>query len=544
MNRLKTLSTAWLPGAAFVAVLALFLVKLGAMALWDNHETVYTQIVREMVERGDWITLYWRDVPWFCHPPLVYWLIAALSVPLGLTELTARLPAACFGAGCAAMAVVWGRALGSPRAGVLAAAALTLNFQVFVQSRMVTLDTAILFFLMVALHGFWRAYRGWRPGWYVLFVASGLACLAKGPFGLVFPWMLIVPFLALTGQLGRLREAPWRAGASLAAFIGLGWYGVELALHGRPFWDQALVYFTFSRLTSRVMDQGGPWWLYGPIFLAGMLPWSLFVPQATVRLWQEWQGRDRRTPSASGDAALLILLWMIVPFVFFSAAVTKLPNYILFAYPGAALAVGLFLDRALDERRGQLRAPIAAAAAVAVGILLLVRFWAERRYAQYDVGTWRIAEVALALFAAGALSAVVLVMRRRASTALAALSSGVAGFLLVCAWSLGPAIEQYRPVKRLGTIARAMLQPGDWLGIHRVPGEYGLIFYSRNAVTPLPDEMDVRRVLTGPERWVVVTSPEVARRVAADTDVRILADAGRAVLIGPRVEPAARSHRE
>jgi hypothetical protein len=88
----------------------------------------------------------------------------------------------------------------------------------------------------------------------------------------------------------------------------------------------------------------------GPIFyhvlgaLIGMFPWSVFLPLALVQLGQRLWRRE-----SSSTADLFTACWAIAYFLPFSIASTKLPNYVLPAYPALALAIGLFLDRWLRE---------------------------------------------------------------------------------------------------------------------------------------------------------------------------------------------------
>jgi 4-amino-4-deoxy-L-arabinose transferase-like glycosyltransferase len=71
--------------------------------------------------------------------------------------------------------------------------------------------------------------------------------------------------------------------------------------------------------------------------LVGFYPWSCFLPLAIVVAgWRLWR---RTAPPAIAATLGLLLVWLAVWVGGFSAAATKLPNYILPAYPAAAMLV-------------------------------------------------------------------------------------------------------------------------------------------------------------------------------------------------------------
>ena len=80
MSNPMTPATRRLLFLALGAILIIRLFSLGAYPLTDTTEARYGEIVRKMVELGDWITL-WFDygVPFWGKPPLAFWL-SAISV--------------------------------------------------------------------------------------------------------------------------------------------------------------------------------------------------------------------------------------------------------------------------------------------------------------------------------------------------------------------------------------------------------------------------------------------------------------------------------
>jgi hypothetical protein len=84
--------------------------------------------------------------------------------------------------------------------------------------------------------------------------------------------------------------------------------------------------------------RGHPWWLYGPRFLADFAPWSLVMPFAIV-----WFLRQRRW-QMDREARFGLVWWFAMLFVL-SCSRYKRADYLVPAYPGAALFLSCVLVR-------------------------------------------------------------------------------------------------------------------------------------------------------------------------------------------------------
>ena len=226
---------AWITASVFAAALAVFTFNLGDLALWSRDETTYARIAQEMLRSGDWVTLRYGGINWFCHPPLYFWLVAVSTRLLASAELAARVPSALFGAGGVALAWLWGRTTFSARAGLLSAACMAINLQYFGQSRLCIIDTTFLFFLSLSMLGFWSgACRG--AGRRVVPHVPGRGPGLPGQ-GTVRPALSrgrgACPTSALTraGGIGS-GSVPWVTGLLVALPLGGAWYVVEIALWG------------------------------------------------------------------------------------------------------------------------------------------------------------------------------------------------------------------------------------------------------------------------------------------------------------------------
>src|SRR5207302_6149063 len=114
-----------------------------------------------------------------------------------------------------------------------------------------------------------------------------------------------------------------------------------------------------NRFLAPMERHAGPAWFYLPALVVGFTPWCVFLGPALWYAVKEWRE----------GACRFLLIWLAVWVGFFSLAQTKLPNYVLPAYPALALLTGRFLDR---WRRGDLPLPgwvmpLSLAALVLVG---------------------------------------------------------------------------------------------------------------------------------------------------------------------------------
>ena len=62
---------------AFLAALVT-LPGLGTGTLWDNSETAYGEVAREILLTHDWVVMHLNAAPWFVQPPLYFWIAAAV----------------------------------------------------------------------------------------------------------------------------------------------------------------------------------------------------------------------------------------------------------------------------------------------------------------------------------------------------------------------------------------------------------------------------------------------------------------------------------
>ena len=81
-----------------ITIVAVYFFGL-TLPLVGPDEPRYSQVAREMFERGDWVTPTLGGFDWFEKPALLYWLQIASYKLFGVNEFAARFGSALFGLG-------------------------------------------------------------------------------------------------------------------------------------------------------------------------------------------------------------------------------------------------------------------------------------------------------------------------------------------------------------------------------------------------------------------------------------------------------------
>ncbi|MDR7544002.1 MAG: glycosyltransferase family 39 protein [Armatimonadota bacterium] len=525
---------------AVLGALVLFTYGLGEGALWDQDEPRYFQIAREVRFDDPW-TLRLDGAPWFVHPPLFFWLQALTARLIGFTEVAARLWSALSGVALVAATFLLARFLyygrGSSIA-LLAAAVAATSLQVLGQARLGVFDPTLVAFMMLSLYmaleadrtGSRRAYL-WAWGW------AGLATATKGPIGLALPAMLIVGLWLLRRDGQAWRRVPW-AGLAIYAAVGLSWYVVGMVRYGLPFLRTAVGYYLFNRFFGVVENQPGPWWYYAPVLVLGAMPWTAFVPLVIVGLLR------RRHEMASQ----VILLWCGLVVAFYSAAGTKLPNYILPVYPVLAIGIARLLQDLLDDPAVALRSPGRWAAALLPlpSILFALAVVSYGRIKYPDQASALAGPVALVagVLAGGPLVAWGFLLYRRLRAMVAALILTPVLALPILVHHTLPAMDAFRPTRRIGLALAAHARPDDLVAVVRLPLAASLRFYSDHAVRWVEGRDDLIEALcAAPRAFVVTPDSERAwvRPLLPGGAVELVADAGVRVYRADRPASCARA---
>ncbi|OWK45382.1 ArnT family glycosyltransferase [Fimbriiglobus ruber] len=352
--------------------------NLGAPSLWDMDEGVNAECSREMLESGTWIVPTFNWELRTAKPVMLYWIQRPFIAAFGPTEWAARLPSALLGLGTVLLVYELGRRMFDPATGLLAGVVLASAVQFSMLSHASTPDAPLIFFTVLAFYLVWIGHERGGRGWFIWpAVACGCAVLSKGPVGLGLPGLVIVLYLAWNRELYRALDWKLLAGILVFFLVAGPWYGL-VAAETRGEWTRT--FFgkeNFGRLTVPQENHSGPPFYYLAAVIVLFAPWSCVIGVTfwyTVKAaWGRVGVLSSTTPDTHGEREKLaemrgatsveapapsedavdaerranrfLLCWFAVYLLVFSAAQTKLPNYIGPLYPALALLTARYLIR-------------------------------------------------------------------------------------------------------------------------------------------------------------------------------------------------------
>jgi hypothetical protein len=331
------------PRAALLVLLVLpglLLYPCLSFYLFEPDEGRYAEIPREMLARGEWVVPYLQGQPYLDKPPLLYWLVMGSYALCGVHDWAARLVPALAEHACVLVLYLLGRRSLGTRAAFWGALLLALMPGFAGMGRLLLLDGVLALWVTLALLSAFEAARGpaLRRGWWALSAAAGgLGVLTKGP---VIALLVLPPLWLhrhLSGASARVGVRALAAWLGLALAVALPWY-VAVCVRAPHFaryflWEHNVVRFVAP------FDHIEPVWYYALPLLAGLVPGTLLLPAFLRFLGSgDADAAARRTPALG--FVVLAGLWCVL---FYSLSGSKLPTYILPAFPPLALALGYFV---------------------------------------------------------------------------------------------------------------------------------------------------------------------------------------------------------
>lgn len=273
---------------------------------------------------------------WLHKPPLALWTMALSMQLFGVHEFALRLPSILFST--LSVWLTWKIALRlfpeQPAMALLAAFFQAVNGYVIelAGGRIPTdhIDTLLLFWMEL---GIWYAIRedGRRSFRSVLLLGliTGLAMLTKWLVALLIPFVFVLyAWLRRSGRVTAVLHTGIISVLALALSGGWMWYTrnqfpLEFA------WEQS---FNTRHLTEVIEGHSGAWWFF---LDKARINWN-----EAIYLAAGWLIYRAIKGKRSGDR--LLLGWMALPYMIFSASATKMNGYVLVAAPAVFIMLALF----------------------------------------------------------------------------------------------------------------------------------------------------------------------------------------------------------
>lgn len=326
----------------------LFFYGIGQFGLIGADEPRYAQVAREMLARHDWVTPTLGGKVWLEKPVLYYWQAMLCYSIFGVSDWAARLPSALDATLIVLSVYLFLRRMrpGFHLDGALmtASAAGIVGFGHAAATDMPL--TAMFTMALLAWYSWWETSQ--KRFLVAFYGCLALATLAKGPVAPVLAGAIIILFALLAKDSRIVLKTLWIPGMLLFFAVALPWF-VAVQAHNPEFFRVFILEHNLARFGTNLYHHKQPFWFYIPVAALALIPWIVFVGVAvadTVRVW--WS--ERVAMFDSGDALnVFLVLWLLVPVLFFSLSQSKLPGYILPALPAGTLLVAEYVRRRVEE---------------------------------------------------------------------------------------------------------------------------------------------------------------------------------------------------
>jgi 4-amino-4-deoxy-L-arabinose transferase-like glycosyltransferase len=531
--RLPTWSTVT-EASVFIAFTIFFLLYgltplLGGdgLGLVGADEPRYAQIAHEMLDRFDsahtlkgrlsaCVTPYLYGHPWLEKPALYYWRAMFLFQDFGVHDWSARLPSSTFA--FVMIGLIYLHMRRFRPGGHLDAALITVACAGIISfARGASTDMQMAAPLAIGLLGWYAWYETGSKFWlYDIYFFTGLATLAKGPVAPFLALVIIIAFAFLRREWHIVFRSLWWPGIILYFAMVLPWF-IAVQHQNPTFFREFFLEHNLERFATDRYQHEQPFWYYGIVVILAMMPWTVVAMHALIdgiqtsvaewRLRRASEAKPKPKVNRPGDAfPEFLVLWTLIPIVFFSFSKSKLPGYILPSIPPIAILTGDYLYRRRSGlNRWILGGHAALCGAMTMATLLLP--WFVTHGAKMPPGR---AAVAAFLAAAGSALLILVVTNGFGVARLRVATCGILVVLMMFLYGVGPffgipaigATERVIQLLNRSYSARPLAErlaeftpPDGTVAVFRVrrDTEYGLSFYRDRQVvnyeeSGVPDE--------------------------------------------------------
>jgi 4-amino-4-deoxy-L-arabinose transferase-like glycosyltransferase len=362
MNELhKSRAFLW---SLLVVFTLVWLYALGIRTLVPPDEGRYAEMAREMFVTGDWITTRLNGIKYFEKPPLQTWMNALSFAAFGVGEWQARLWTGLSGLLGVLLTGYAGAKVFNPRIGFYAALVLGSSFYWVASGQVDSLDMGLSGMMTLALCALLVAQRDGATGqerrnWMLLcWAGMALSVLSKGLIGVVLPGGVLVFYTLASRDWKIWTRLHLVKGLFLFLAIAAPWF-VLVAIRNPEQPHFFFIHEHFERFLLKTHHREGPWYYFFVILAIGIVPWLGMLGQSLWLATKKEAGTFR--------PRLMLLVWVVFIFAFFSKSSSKLPGYILPIFPALALLIAIYLE--VGTRRSRI---VAACIMSLVGVGLMV----------------------------------------------------------------------------------------------------------------------------------------------------------------------------
>jgi hypothetical protein len=313
--------------------------------IMDIDSTQYAEITREMVENQDYFAIRDNGRKYLDKPIMTFWILSIFFKLFGASNFAFRLPALIM-----ALLSVWGiykislllykeekKAELSSLIYLSSPALFTMLTSPIID---IYLTTFIIFVFLFYYYGLFVNEKYF----YLMYLFIGIGFITKGPISLVLPIITIGGKILLTKDWDLLKKLRIGVGIVIVGIpVGLWCYFLysDFGIFGPYFF---LYLQSFGRFFSKIYDTGwDPFYFYNT-FLFSILHVS--IPFVIV-LFRRLKNLSLKNIDKKN---LELYLWVFLVLILLSFSKFRLPQYIFWLIPGAAILAGDWFVSSLDKK--------------------------------------------------------------------------------------------------------------------------------------------------------------------------------------------------
>jgi 4-amino-4-deoxy-L-arabinose transferase-like glycosyltransferase len=329
----------------FLFSLVMTVSGLASMPPIDRDEPRFVQATKQMAETGNYVDIRFQDATRYQKPIGIYWLQSAAVMLSGKgaeAPIWVYRAVSALGIALAVLAIAWtGTNLFGAGAGIAAGLVMATIFATAFEGRDAKTDAMLLACCVAAQGALAQIYLASRRGQpvagylpWIFWIAQGAALLIKGPIAPLLSALTIVTLFAFERDGRWLSKLKAGRGLALVVLITLPWLALITWKSNGAFLQQAVGKDMLGKVASGEESHGLPPGFYMLTYSLFMWPFGLLAVGAGLQAIN----RLRDDPRLRFCLAWYIPFWLV-----FELIPTKLPHYVLPAYPGMALLIGWLL---------------------------------------------------------------------------------------------------------------------------------------------------------------------------------------------------------
>jgi len=327
----------------FALILIVFI--LGAnLEIMEVDALQYASISKEMVANHSYLQVYELGNNYLDKPPLLFWITSIFFNILGAGNFTYRLTALFATIIAGISTYFFAKKYYGKDSAYIASLILVSSQAYFLTNSDLRTDSLLVSFVIMAV---WQISeyleKNKSINFIMAFVAIGFAMLAKGPLGLVVPFIAVFGYSVFTRDFRWILSWKWLLGVLIVLLMLLP---MSVGLYNQFGWDGIYFYFwlqSFGRITGENSWSNNPdTFFLVHSFLWSFLPWTLFIIFAFIVGTKEIiinNFKDKK----DGYTYFAFL----VPFFILSLSKYQLPHYIYVVLPFAAILSADYINNKL-----------------------------------------------------------------------------------------------------------------------------------------------------------------------------------------------------